>query len=179
MAFTKQEKEQMLSRYEEWLAKNQAVVLLTYKNMTMKDMDALRVKVREIGGEVHVVKNTLLARALESTGFKPDEKLLEGPVAISFAQNDPPALAKIISDSLVKSEIFKVKGGLLGKQMISPSEVKNLAELPPLPVVRARLLGAIQAPAAQVARTIAEPARSLAYVLKAYSEKQPAEAAAA
>lgn len=179
MAFTKQEKEQMLSRYEEWLTKSQAVVLLDYQHMTMKEIDGLRAKVRESGGEVHVVKNTLLSRALETAGINADQKFLEGPVAISFAYNDPPALAKVLTESTAKSEVFKIKGGFLGKQSMSPADIKNLADLPPLPVMRARLLGVLQAPAAQVARTIAEPARSLAAVIKAYTEKQPAEAAAA
>jgi len=45
-----------------------------------------------------------------------------------------------------------------------------LAELPPLPVMRATLLGTIMAPASKLVRTIAEPARGLAAVVKAYSE---------
>jgi large subunit ribosomal protein L10 len=54
--------------------------------------------------------------------------------------------------------------------------VKSLSELPPLPVVRAQLLGTLQAPASKLVRTIAEPARSLAAVFKAYSEKALAAA---
>jgi large subunit ribosomal protein L10 len=48
--------------------------------------------------------------------------------------------------------------------------------MPPLPVVRAQLLGVLQAPASKVARTIAEPARGLAAVIKAFSEKATAAA---
>ena len=59
-------------------------------------------------------------------------------------------------------------------QLLDAAQVKSLAELPPLPVVRARLLGMLQAPAGQLVRTIAEPARSLAAVFRAYSEKAPA-----
>jgi len=43
--------------------------------------------------------------------------------------------------------------------------------LPSLPVMRATLLGTISAPASKLVRTLAEPARSLASVVKAYSEK--------
>jgi len=51
-----------------------------------------------------------------------------------------------------------------------------LSEMPPLPVVRAQLLGVLQAPAGKLARTIAEPARGLAAVIKAFAEKAPAAA---
>jgi large subunit ribosomal protein L10 len=179
LAFTKEEKAKMLSRYEAWLNSSQAVVLLDYQHMTMKDIDTLRAKVRDAGGEVHVVKNTIFIRALDNAGIKADAKFFEGPVAISFAPTDPPTLAKVISDALVKSEIFKVKGGFLGKQSMSPAQVKSLAELPPLPVMRARLLGVLQAPASQLVRTIAEPARSLAGVVNAYVDKQQPAAEAA
>ena len=46
-----------------------------------------------------------------------------------------------------------------------------LADLPPMPVMRARLLGMLSAPASKLVRTLAEPARQMAAVLKAHSEK--------
>ena len=70
-----------------------------------------------------------------------------------------------------------MKGGYLDGQAISARQVKSLAELPPLPVMRAQLLGVISAPATKFVRTLAEPARSVAGVLKAYSEKEAAPAA--
>jgi large subunit ribosomal protein L10 len=176
LAFSKKAKEQMQSRYTEWFDKSQAIVLLEFHGMTMKDMNVLRAKVRDAGGEIHVVKNSVLNRSMQSAGLHIDEKFLEGPVAVSYAFSDPPGMAKVLSDATAKSEIFKIKGGFLGKQAMSPVDVKSLADLPPLPVMRARLLGVLQAPATQVVRTISEPARSLAAVVKAYSEKQPAEA---
>jgi len=45
-----------------------------------------------------------------------------------------------------------------------------------MPVMRATLLGVISAPASKFVRTLAEPARSMAAVVKAYSEKAPTAA---
>ena len=56
MAFSKNQKTKMLSQYETWLNNSQAVFMLEYKKMTMKDIDAFRAKVRETGSEAHVVK---------------------------------------------------------------------------------------------------------------------------
>ena len=61
-------------------------------------------------------------------------------------------------------------------QVLSSDQVKALASMPPLPVVRAQLLGVLQAPAGKLVRTIAEPARGLAAVIKAFTEKAPAAA---
>ncbi len=177
MAFTRKQKEEMVSRYEDWLKRSQAVFLLEYQGMTMKDMDELRRKVRESGGEFHIVKNTLLGLAMDKVGLPRQPAFLESSTVAGFAFQDAPALAKALSDAAKNSEILKIKGGYLEKQAISVEEVKALAELPPLPVMRARLLGLLLTPASQLARTLAEPARAVAGVLKAYSEKAPAPAA--
>ena len=55
--------------------------------------------------------------------------------------------------------------------MIQSLLTPALASLPPLPVMRAQLLGILQAPAGKLVRTLAEPGRQLAYVVKAFSEK--------
>jgi large subunit ribosomal protein L10 len=63
--------------------------------------------------------------------------------------------------------------------LISAADVKALADMPPLPVVRAQLLGVLSAPAAKLVRTINEPARGLAAVIKAHSDKTEEAPAAA
>lgn len=177
MAFTKQQKNKMVAQYAEWLRQSQGVFVLNYSKMTMKDIDTLRAKAREAGAEVHVVKNTLMKLALDEVGIQ-DKTVFDGASLVGFAFSDAPALAKVLSDATAKSEIFAVKGGYLGNQPLSPAQIKALAELPPLPVMRAMLLGTISAPATKLVRTIAEPARGLAAVIKAYSEKSAAPAAA-
>jgi len=177
LAFSKQHKGEMLAQYSEWLKRSQAIFLLEYKGMTMKDIEALRRKAREGGGEMHIVKNTLFYLALADNGISGPDKLSEGSTVAGFAFSDPPAMAKIIADATKNSEIFKVKGGYLGKDAITQTEVKALADLPPLPVMRATLLGVLLAPASRLVRTLAEPGRSIAAVVKAYSETQPAAAA--
>jgi large subunit ribosomal protein L10 len=174
LAFTKKEKDEMLAQYQKWFEESQAVFMMSYSNMRMKDIDALRAKAREVGGQAHVVKNTLMELALKNIGL---DEPLTGSTLVGFALEDAPALAKVFTDA-TKSDIFDLKLGYLEKQKISPSQIQELADLPPLPVMRARVLGAINAPASQLARTLAEPARLIAAVLKAYSEKDAVTAEA-
>jgi len=176
LAFTKKHKIKMVSDYETWLNKSQAVFMIEYNKMKVKDIDALRAKVRDTGSEAHIVKNTLMLLAMKNAGYE-NLKKVEGTLLVGFAFNDPPALAKVFTDSSKNSEIFKLRGGFLEKQPLSMEQVKALADLPPLPVMRAILLGVLQAPATKLVRTLAEPARSLAAVVKAYSEKGASQAA--
>jgi len=169
LAFSKEHKSKLIAQYTDWVKQSQGMVALSYNKMNMKEIDALRTKVREAGGELHVVKNTLMKLALDEVGIS-QKDVFEGVSLIGFAFHDAPALAKVINDSTAKSEVFVVKGGYLGKEMLNVNQVKALADLPPLPVMRAKLLGTILAPASKLVRTLAEPARGLAAVVKAYSE---------
>jgi large subunit ribosomal protein L10 len=178
LAITKERKEEVLSTYEDWFKRSQAVILVEYTGARMKDMDSIRAKVRESGAEFHVVKNTLARRVFAAQGMTLPDEFLERSTAVSFAFTDPAATAKALADATKGMGFVKVKGGFMGTQMLNAGQVKALAELPPLPVVRAQLLGVMQAPASKLVRTIAEPARSLAAVFKAYSEKDQAPAAA-
>lgn len=170
LAFTKSKKGEMSAQYEKWLNDSQAVYVLDYVSLKMSEIDTFRAKARETGSEIHLVKNTLFSRVLSAQGY-PEPQFMEGTSLVGFAFNDPPALAKAIADFTKGNETRKVKGGYLGKELITDKQIRALADLPSLPVMRATLLGVISAPASKLVRTLAEPARSMAGVLKAYSEK--------
>jgi large subunit ribosomal protein L10 len=174
LAISKQRKQEVQTQYADWLKRSQAVILVEYTGAKMKDLDAIRSKIRDSGGEFHIVKNTLVKRALEASGMTVPAGLIEKSTAVSFAFSDVAATAKALNEVTKGMEFAKVKGGFMGGQTLSVSQVKALADLPPLPVSRARLLGVLQAPAGKLVRTLAEPARSLASVFRAYSEKTAA-----
>lgn len=176
MALSREKKQEVLDQYTQWLDSSQAVVLVEYVGIKMADFDAIRAKVRDTGGEFHVVKNTLVRKALEDKGMAVPDGYLEKSTAMVFAFKDAAATTKALTEATSKMEAIKLKGGFLDKQALSPAQVKALAELPPLPVVRAQLLGVLQAPAGKLVRTLAEPARSLASVFRAYADQAQAAA---
>jgi large subunit ribosomal protein L10 len=176
LAISKQRKEELQAQYADWLKRSEAVILVEYTGVNMKSLDAIRAKIRESGGEFHVVKNTLVRRVFAEIGMDMPADYLVKSTALSFAFTDPASTAKALTDATKGNEFVKVKGGLMGGKALSAAEVKALSDLPPLPVMRATLLGVLQAPAGKLVRTIAEPARGLAAVVKAFTEKAPAAA---
>jgi large subunit ribosomal protein L10 len=176
LAISKERKEEMLATYAEWLKKSEAVILVEYTGVKMKDLDNIRAKIRESDGEFHILKNTLARRAFADSGMSMPPDFLVQSTAVSFAFSDPASTAKALSDAMKGNGFVKIKGGFMSGQVLSAAQVKALADMPPLPVVRAQLLGVLQAPAGKLVRTIAEPARGLAAVIKAFAEKAPAAA---
>jgi large subunit ribosomal protein L10 len=156
VAFSKNQKQQMMNQYSEWIDQSKGVFVLAYSKMRMPAVNAARAKLRDVDGRLHVVKNRLFTHVLAEKGYKFDPKFWEGNNVVVFA--------------------LAVRGGYLAKDSLTVKQVSALADLPTLPVMRATLLGTILAPASQLVRTLAEPARGLAAVIRANSEKQPTAA---
>ncbi len=70
LAFSKQHKTKMQEDYQAWLKKSQAMIMVEYSGLNMKGIGAIRAKAREAGGELHVVKNTLMKKVLEEQGIR-------------------------------------------------------------------------------------------------------------
>jgi large subunit ribosomal protein L10 len=170
LAISKEKKSEVVAQYSQWIGNSQALILTEYTGLTMKEMDDLRSKAREVGGEFHVIKNTLGKLAFKEAGLPVPEGFLEGSTAIGFALHEAQPMAKAMTDFARSADALKIKGGYLGARPINAKEVVALAEMPPLPVMRARLMGTLLAPASQLARLLAEPARQVAAVLQAHAE---------
>ena len=172
MAVSKERKQEIVASYQDWLDNSQAVFLAEYIGLTVNDVDNLRERIREVGGEFHIIKNTLGKIAFEEAGYDVPKDLFVGSTAAGFAYQDALAMAKVMQDFSKSVEFLKIKAGYLETNLISKEEVQALAELPPLPVVQAHLLSTLMAPASQLAQILAEPARQIASVIKSYAEKE-------
>ncbi len=170
MALSKEKKQAIVAEYEGWLSKSEAVFLTEYSGLTMPGFDELRKRIREAGGEFHVVKNTLGKLAFKSAGLDAPAETMLGSTAIGLAFSDAPGVAKAITDFAAGKEAIKIKGGFLGRQYLTKQEVVRLATLPPLPIVRSQFLAMLNTPATQLVRLLNEPGRRIAQVLKAYAD---------
>ena len=170
MALSKERKKQIQAQYKTWIEESQALVLTEYTGLTMTMIDDLRAQVREVGGEFHVVKNTLAKRAFDEAGHNAPEEYWIGSTAFGVAFEDAPGVAKVIKDFGKDKPMIKIKGGLMDGELVPASMMMALADLPPLPVVRGQLLGVISAPATKLVRTLGEPGGSLARVVKAHAD---------
>jgi len=61
--------------------------------------------------------------------------------------------------------------GYMGDSRLDVEELKQIADLPPLDVLRGKILGVLNAPAQKLATLINTPGTQLAQVIKAKAEK--------
>jgi len=178
LAFTRKEKEAMVEQYKGWIENSNAFFIMSFQNMNMQVIDEAREELRDVNGEIHVVKNRLFRLIMDEMDLDFEDGFWEENNMVSFAFSDAPSVAKVMSD-ISKTNVFGIRRGYMDGRLLAADEVKALADLPTLPVMRGMLLGTIMASASKLVRTLAEPARSMAAVVKAFSEEgQAAENAA-
>jgi len=173
----KSEKEKIVAELAEKLKDTPTLFVADYRGLSVTEIDDLRTKMIEHGARFTVVKNTLTRRAAEAAGADALLAMLEGPTAIAFieADGDMVAVAKALADSARTTKILAIRGGILDGSPIGEDDVKNLATLPPLDVLRGQVIGAITAPLMTVVGLISAPVRDLIGLIDARIEQLQAE----
>ena len=158
----REEKAQLLSELNELFTESEIVVVSHYNGLTVAEVSELRDNIRKAGAGFKVTKNRITRLALKGTNFENLIDLFKGPTAIAFA-NDPISACKACVEFAKTNEKLIVVGGAMGTGVLTIDEIKKLAAIPSMDELRAKIIGLLQAPAAQLAR-----------VTKAYSEKEAA-----
>jgi large subunit ribosomal protein L10 len=169
----KSEKERIVAELATRLKETPTLFVADYRGLSVTEIDDLRTKLIEHGARFTVVKNTLTKRAAEEAGSDALLALLDGPTAIAFieADGDMVAVAKALTDAARTTRILAIRGGILDGSPIGEDEVKNLATLPPVDVLRGQVLGAITAPLMTVVGLISAPVRDLIGLIDARIEQ--------
>lgn len=179
MAISKKRKDTLVSQYKELIDESDAIFLTEYGGMTVKDLQELRSKVREIDGKFYITKNTLLQLALEQSDIPAPSELLVGQVATGFALGEAPTMAKTLVNYAKGDDNLTIKGGIMNLKILSASDVEALAELPSLDQLRAQILGLIDGPARGIVSTLSSGVRQVVNVVDAYAKSEEAEPEAA
>jgi large subunit ribosomal protein L10 len=143
-----------------------SVVVVNSRGLTVEQDTVLRKNLREAGIEFKVIKNSILRRAAEKSGYEGIEDLFVGPTAVAFSNEDAVAPAKIINDFAQDAEALEIKGGVIEGKVSSKEEIVALAKLPSREGLLSMLLSVLQA-----------PVRNVAYAINAVAESKEEEAA--
>ena len=148
--------------------------LVDYKGLTVSQVTELRAKLREVGAQMAVVKNTLMRLAAKGAGSEVLIDLFKGPNAIILSKDDPVAPAKVISEFLKTNEKVQLKGGALGGKFLSPEDVTQLAKMPSKEELLAKLVYTLNAVPTNFVNVLAGVPRSFLNVLNAVKDQKDA-----
>jgi len=173
MAKTRAQKQEWIAETNEQVQTAEILLIAHYKGLTVAEMTELRANVRKAGASFKVTKNRLATRAVAGTSYEKVAHLFKGPTAVAYAK-DPVSAAKALSEFAKKNEKLVLVGGAFGETVLDKAGIAQLATLPSLDELRARIIAMIQTPATRIAGVLQAPAGQLARVFNAYATKDAA-----
>jgi large subunit ribosomal protein L10 len=171
-----EQKQAVVSEIAAQLGKAQAVIVAEYRGLNVGAVSDLRVKARQSGLYLRVLKNTLARRAVKGTPFEKLSDQMSGPLMYGIAQ-DPVAGAKVLAAFAKDNEHFVIKGGAMANAVMSVKDVKALAALPSRQELLGMLVGTMQAPVVKLVRTMNEVPGKFVRTLAAVRDAQEKKAA--
>lgn len=167
-------KQDLIVEIKDKLVSAEAVIMTDYRGLTVKQMGQLRSKLREVGAEVKVYKNTLTQIAVRELDLPNMDSYLEGPTAFVFAEGDPVAPAKALAAFMKENKALELKGGFVQNALVDADGVKAIATLPSREELIAKLMGSMVNPVRGFMSMCNAPAGALARVMKAVADQKAA-----
>ncbi len=175
MALRLEEKQAIVAEVNQAAGAALSAVVSDYRGLTVSQMTNLRVKARESGVYLRVIRNTLARRAVEGTDYECLHEAFTGPTLLAFSQEDPGAAARLLKDYSKDHEALKVRALSVGGVLYGAEDIDRLATLPTLDEARALLMSVMLAPITKLARTFNDvPGRVVRVVAAVRDQKQDA-----
>jgi large subunit ribosomal protein L10 len=165
MAQTRNQKQELIDRYQGGLAGARHAFLVNFEGLTVAQATDLRSRIREQGGSYEVVKNRLALRAIEGRQIGELKEHFQGPTAVAYVDDDPVILAKTLTDFKKDVPAIQFKGALVDGQTVGADEVEAISKMPGREELLAKLLFLLQSPITRLARGLAAIPRQLVVVL--------------
>ena len=148
------------------------LVGLELSGLTVAQVTGLRREARKADVYLKVVKNTLLRRAVEGTGFECVREAARGPLMVAFSRGEPGAAARMVRDFRKANPKTEVRLVAVAGRLLRPEDLDAVAKLPTRDEAIAQLMGVMQAPIAKFVRTLAAPHSKLVRTVAAVRDQK-------
>lgn len=171
MAKSRNSKSDLAKKYQSLLEGRSGFLLVDTQGMDTLTLTNLKMKLKDLGSDLVVIKNTVFKIALQNN--EQDMKLqdFDGQTAMIVVGDDPSAAAKLIKDVQLEKKMLNAKLGSFQGEVLTAERVMQLAEIPSREVLLSKLLGSLVSPLSGVMNAVTGNARGLVFVLKQLSEK--------
>jgi len=171
MAKSKEQKATLLGRYKDLIKDSKGYILVNSDDIDTATTTDLKMKLKEIGSDYSVLKNTLFKVALQDSEEPVELQDFEGPTAVIVFDEDPTQPAKLLKEVQKDTEKLNARSGIFEGKYLTGEKIMELAEIPSREVLLARLMSSMNAPVSGTMNALTGNVRGLVMVLKGLSEK--------
>ncbi|MCK5130121.1 MAG: 50S ribosomal protein L10 [Clostridiales bacterium] len=165
-------KKLVVSEVQEKLGKAKSVVFVDYIGLTVAEVTELRNQFRAVNVEFKVYKNAIIGRAADNLEIDGINGKIAGPTAVALSYDDPTAGPKVMTSFIKKVKKTEIKMGVLGKEIMSTSQIESLAKIPNKEALVSVLLSVMNGPVRGFATVLNAVPRSLAIAVNAIKEQK-------
>lgn len=167
------EKEQLVKETTQKFQNAKAIYFTDFLGLDVEEINNLRSQFFKASVDYKVVKNRLTKLASKDAGYSDEmNDLLTGPTAIAFANEDPVAPAKIITDFAKDHENLTIKGAFFGGERISAEKLETIAKLPGREALLQNLLAGLQSPMRNLVNVLSSSMQKVVYALTQVKEQK-------
>jgi large subunit ribosomal protein L10 len=171
---TREEKSQVIENLTAQLSENPIIYLADISGLNAETTTNLRRACFKAGIKLAVVKNTLLAKAMESSDkeFGQLTETLKGNTSLLFSETGN-APAKVIKEFRKKSDKPLLKGAYIEEAIyIGDAQLDNLVNIKSKEEVIGDIIGLLQSPAKNVISALKSGGNTIAGLVKTLSERE-------
>ena len=176
VALNLEDKKSIVAEVSTIAASAHSAVAAEYRGLSVDEMTELRVKARNEGVYLRVVKNSLVKRAVDGTEFECMKDSLVGPLIMAFSQEDPGAAARLVKDFSKDHDKLIARIISVGGEVLPVEQIERLAKLPNREQALSLLMAVMKAPIEKFVRTLNEPHAKLVRTVAAVRDQKQASA---
>ena len=173
---SKDKKQLLYEEYSEIFNNAPICILLEMSGVNVSEVTDLRMKLREEGSLLKILKNRVAIKASAGTPFEELNENMQLTRALVYNMADPIAPAKMLMNYTKKNEkVSLIKGVFVSDnktELLDPKSIVELGSLPSKEELVAKLLFLFNAPLTNFVRTINEIPTSFVRVLNAVAEQK-------
>ncbi len=168
MAKSRQQKEEILAQYEQYLKGAKAVYLATTK-LNANEANDLKKKLKAQDATYNVIKNTVFGLAAKNVLGQ--DVNLQGPISIVISNGDVVEAAKLLA-ALKKEQKADYVLTILEGKVMDASQIDVLSRLESKEVLLGKLMYLVNYPTMGFARALVNNIERLAYALNAVKDSK-------
>lgn len=146
------QKQVALDGLKKTLNESEVLFVTQNKGMTVAQVTELRRNLDKVGAKYKVSKNTLTKVAAKGTKFEQASDLMVGTTGFTTSKEPYDSVKALYQFAKKYEGKLVLVGGVFGDLKMDAAALEAMAKLPSLNEIRGKLVGLIQAPAAQLAR---------------------------
>lgn len=156
---------------------NNGVYLFDYRGLTVKEMEELKGRIKEIANDtnVRVIKNRLAIKYFEKVGGSYGRELFQGPLAVAYGNESFVELAKALVEFEKENDKVEIKAGFIEQIFADKEKVIAVAKLPGKDQLMSQLAFSVAMPLKKMGMALSAPLRNIMILMNNLKDKKEKE----